>query len=339
MSDVGGAENLGMHYTKTSFFGFVQVLLNIITIIRQLMLCKRQIRDFAPDAVILIDYAGFNLKIAKYAKKRNIKSYYYIAPKAWAWDKSRVKKIRKYVDELFVIFPFEVEFFAKHRIKAHYLGNPLVDAISESNQNMPSRVKFLCDNNLLERPLIALVAGSRPSEIKANLPLMRNIAEEFNKYQFVIAGVDWLPQETYDKWLEGSNIAFVEGQTYELLHHSVAAIVTSGTATLETALIGTPQVVIFRLPWWQIMLKPLFLSIKHFSLANINLQRNLVREILQSSLKRGRGVKALKGILPSDSAERNKILEGYNELRDMMGEAGASDRIANRMVELLNENR
>ncbi|MFI3328125.1 MAG: lipid-A-disaccharide synthase [Rikenellaceae bacterium] len=337
MAEVGGVENLGLHYTKSSFFGFVQVLFNIVTIIRQLFLCKRHIREFAPDVVILIDYAGFNLKIAKYAKSLKIKTFYYIAPKVWAWKESRIKKIRKYVDELFVIFPFEVEYFAKARIRGHYEGNPLKDSIGAKIDNMPSRASFLCENNLLERPLIALVSGSRASEIKANLPLMRHIAEkeEFNNYQFVVAGVDWLSQDIYDKWLEGSNIAYVEGQTYELLYHSEAALVTSGTATLETALIGTPQVVLFRLPWWQVMLKPIFLSIKYFSLVNINLGREAVREILQSSLNRSEGVKALKRVLVN-GPDRAAVLESYAELDAMIGNVGASDRFAQKMVDLLN---
>ncbi len=334
MAEVGGAENLGLHYRKSSFFGFAQVILNIRKILGQLKDCKSQITEFQPDVVILIDYAGFNLKIAKFAKESGIKSYFYIAPKVWAWDESRIKRIKKYVDELFIIFPFEQEYFRKHGIEAHFEGNPLVDAIAAKCKNLPTRTEFICENNLADKPIIALLSGSRAGEIKANLPLMRNVAEEFVDYQFVVAGVDWLDREEYDKWLIGSDITFVEGQTYELLTHAAAAVVTSGTATLETALIGTPQVVVFRIPWYQVVLKPLFLKIPFVSLVNINLGREAVREILQSSLDPSTVTNALHKILPGGN-KREKVLSDYAELSQIIGGEEASRRFAYRMVELL----
>ncbi len=334
MAEVGGVENLGLHYRKSSFFGLMQVVKNLRTILKQLSDCKTQIVDFQPDVVILIDYAGFNLKIAKFAKEQGIKSYYYIAPKVWAWDEGRIKRIKKYVDELFIIFPFEQEYFRKRGIEAHFEGNPLVDAIATKCRNLPSKTDFICANNLSDKPIVALLSGSRASEIKANLPLMRRVAEEFMDYQFVVAGVDWLDREVYDKWLIGSDITFVEGQTYELLKHSAAAVVTSGTATLETALIGTPQVVVFRLPWIQMVLKPLVLKIPFISLVNINLQRETVKEITQSSLDPSTIVSALKRILPGGK-EREKMISDYNELSEIIGAEHASRRFAHRMVELL----
>lgn len=334
MAEVGGVENLGLHYRKSSFFGFAQVILNLKTILGQLKSCKAQIADFQPDVVVLIDYAGFNLKIAKFAKESGIKSYFYIAPKVWAWNESRIKRIKKYVDELFIIFPFEQEYFPQRGIEAHFEGNPLVDAIATRCENLPSRTEFVCENNLADKPIVALLAGSRASEIKANLPLMRAVAEEFVDYQFVVAGVDWLSREEYDKWLIGSDITFVEGQTYELLKHSAAAVVTSGTATLETALLGTPQVVVFRIPWYQVMLKPIFLKIPFVSLVNINLGREAVREILQSSLDPTVVTDALRNILPGGKG-RDKVLADYAELRQIIGGEGVSKRFAQRMVELL----
>ncbi len=335
MAEVGGVENLGLHYRESSFFGLFQVIFNLRTILGQINLCQSQIEAFQPDVVILIDYAGFNLKIAKFAKERSIKTFFYIAPKVWAWDESRIKRIKKYVDELFIIFPFEQEYFRKQGIEAHFEGNPLVDAIATKCRNLPSKAQFTSKNELSERPIIALLSGSRASEIRANLPLMRRVANEFAEYQFVVAGVDWLDRKEYDKWLIGSDIKFVEGQTYELLKHSVAAIVTSGTATLETALIGTPQVVVFRLPWLHVTLRPLVLRIPFISLVNINLQREAVKEILQSSLDPTAIVAALKKIVPNGEG-RAKMLADYNELSNIIGAEDASRRFAKRMVELLN---
>ncbi len=337
MANVGGRDNLGLHYSKSSFFGFVQVALHIFTIMAQMRLCKRQIVDFNPDVVILIDYAGFNLRIAEYAKKCSIKCYFYIAPKVWAWNAKRIEKIRKWVDELFIIFPFEKSYFAERGIESHFEGNPLVDAIESRCSELPSREQFFSLNRLdSSLPIVALLAGSRASEIKANLPLMRTISENFPEYQFIIAGVDWLPAKSYDKWLKGSAIRLLHNQTYELLKYSEAAIVTSGTATLETALIGTPQVVIFRIPEWMVKLRPIVVKIPFISLVNINLDRECVKEILQSSLNPALGTDALKSIL-NGGERRQKMLNDYQELATLIGGSGASERFAEKMVELLKQ--
>lgn len=338
MAEVGGVDNLGLHYRESSFFGLMQVIWNLPTILGQLKRCKEQIKEFAPDVVILIDYAGFNLKIARFAKEQGIKSYYYIAPKVWAWDEKRIKKIKKYVDELFIIFPFESDYFAARGIESHFEGNPLVDAIALRSQSIPQKEQFLANNNLPNTPIIALVAGSRASEIKTNLPLMIRVSELFPTYQFIIAGVDWLPREIYDRHIEESNIKLIENQTYELLHHSEAAIVTSGTATLETALIGVPQIVVYRLPWIQEVLKPLVLKIPYVSLVNINLGREAVREIIQSSLYPSRIVAALRNILVGGKG-REEVLADYAQLRDIIGGEHASRRFAARMVKLLKESK
>ncbi len=336
MAEVGGKENLGLHYRESSFFGFLQIVWNLFTILGQLSRCKREVREYQPDVVILIDYAGFNLKIARYAKSLGIKSYFYIAPKIWAWNEKRIKKIRRDVDELFIIFPFEKEYFKERGVEAHFEGNPLVDAIHDRCRHLPSREEFLRQNRLKDRPTVALLAGSRKSEIRVNLPLMRLMSEEFPEYQFVVAGVDWIAWSEYDKLLRGSDIAFVEGQTYELLKHSEAAIVTSGTATLETALIGTPQVVVYRIPWLHEKLRPLVLKIPYISLVNINLGREAVREIVRSSLDTREVHEALEEILEGGK-RREKMLSEYRELSEIIGTEGASRRFARRMVELLKE--
>ncbi len=334
MAEVGGAQNLLMHYRETSFMGFVQVVLNLGKILGQLSLCKEQIKKFQPDAVILIDYAGFNLKIARFAKEHNITTHFYIAPKVWAWNEKRVKLLKKYVDELFIIFPFEREYFASKGIAAHFEGNPLVDALAQRLDTAKDRVTFLKDNQLDDRPIIALLAGSRKRELEENLPLMKQIAAAFASYQFVVAGVDWIDRAVYDKELEGSNIKFVAGQTYELLNHSEAAVVTSGTATLETALIGVPQVVVYHIPKLHEILRPLVLKIPYISLVNINLGRESVKEIVQSSIDATEAIDTLQDILVGGS-KREALLADYAELNSIIGSTGASKRFAKRMVELL----
>ncbi len=334
MATVGGVDNLGLHYRESSFFGLANVFLNLRTIARQLKMCQEQIREFKPDVVILIDYAGFNLRIAKFAKSIGLKVFYYIAPKTWAWDEKRLNKLRRDVDELFIIFPFEREYFRKNGIEAHFEGNPLVDAIATRCQSLPSCEEFAKQNNLDSRPIIALLAGSRATEIKSNLPIMRGLAEIFPTYQFVVAGVDWLSGEIYEKILAGSSIRYVEGQTYELLKHSEAAVVTSGTATLETALIGVPQVVLYRVPWIQKVLFPIVIKIPFISLVNINLGRESVREILQVSADSTEVAEELRAVM-CGGVKREQILADYEELRVVIGEVGASCRFAQRMVEIL----
>lgn len=334
MSSVGGVENLGLHYRESSFFGLANVIRNLGTIAKQFKQCRREIEEFAPDVVILIDYAGFNLRIAKYTKALGIKTFYYIAPKTWAWDEKRVKKIRRYVDELFIIFPFETNYFKSKGIESHFEGNPLVDAIAQRCNNMPSRMEFIEKNGLDERPIIALLAGSRATEIRTNLPIMRGVAERFPCYQFVVAGVDWLSKDIYDNILSDSPISFVENQTYELLSLSEAAIVTSGTATLETALIGVPQVVVYRIPWIQKVLFPIVIKIPYVSLVNINLDRECVKELLQVSVDPTDAAAELSKIIVGGS-DRERILADYKELREIIGVDGASQRFANKIVELL----
>ncbi len=339
MAEAGGRDNLVKHYRETSFFGFIQVARHLPTILRQIGECKRDIDAFAPDAVILIDYPGFNMKIARFAHERGYKVLYYISPKVWAWKEHRVKAIKRYVDRLYIIFPFEREYFRRKGIDAVFEGNPLVDAIESRRREWPSREEFARRNGLDERPIVALLAGSRRSEIRDNLPDMMALAGEFPAYQFVVAGVSWIEREFYDKYLTGDNVRFVCDQTYQTLAVAEAALVTSGTATLETALIGTPQIVLFHIMWLYEKLRPIFLKVPFVSLVNLNLERESVREMVCSHFDIAQAREELAAIL-CGGGERRRMMEDYSELRVKIGDEGASLRFARRMVEYLkNETR
>ena len=334
MAQAGGAANLGKHYRETSFFGIVQVLKNLGTIRRQMRECREQVADFAPDVLILIDYPGFNMKMARWAKEHGIRTYYYIAPKVWAWREWRVKAIRRYVDRLFIIFPFERDYFPRHGIQPLFEGNPLVDALEARRPTLPSAEEFRRRHGLDERPIVALVAGSRRGEIRDNLPLMAQLAERFPDRQFVVTAVPWLERSLYDKYIAGSRLRYVCDETYETLHAAEAAVVTSGTATLETALLGIPEVVVYRTLWFQVKLQPYVLKVPWVSLVNLNLRREAVAEIIQSDLSVERAERELRAII-AGGAKRARMLADFDELRTVIGGPGASERFARRMVELL----
>ena len=334
MADAGGRENLRKHYKETSFFGIVQVVKNLGTIRCQMEECQADIADYKPDVLILIDYPGFNMKMAKWAKQHAIRTFYYIAPKVWAWREWRVKSIRKYVDELFIIFPFEQEYFSKKGLRPIFEGNPLVDSIEEKRAQLPSGEEFRRRNGLDSRPIIALLAGSRRGEIRDNLPLMALLSKKFPGHQFVVAGVPWIERPLYDQYTAGSDIRYVCDQTYETLAAAEAAVVTSGTATLECALLGIPEVVVYRTLWFQVKLQPYVLSVKWVSLVNLNLQRESVAEIIQSDLDITRAERELRAIVEGGS-ERQRMLRDFAELKQIMGGTGVAGRFAKRMVELL----
>ena len=334
MADAGGKANLRKHYRETSFFGVVQVLRNLGTIRRQMRECQEEIAAFAPDVVILIDYPGFNMKIARWAHQRGLRTFYYIAPKVWASREGRIKGIRRYVDRLFVIFPFECDYFPKHGIKPVFEGNPLVDALEARRGTLPAPEEFRHRNGLDGRPVIALLAGSRRSEIRKNMPLMARLAERFPGHQFVVAGVPWLDRALYEEHIAGSPIRFVCNQTYETLAAAEAAVVASGTATLETALLGIPEVVVYRLAPLEYYGMPLAVRCPWVSLVNLNLRREAVAEVLQSNLDITRAERELRAILPGGE-RRERMLADFEELRSVIGGPGASDRFAARMVELL----
>lgn len=334
MAEAGGAENLRKHYRETSFFGIVQVIRNYGTIRRQIRECKEDILAYAPDVLILIDYPGFNMRMAEFAHRHGIRTFYYIAPKVWAWREWRVRSIQKYVDRLFVIFPFECKYFPKHGIEPVFEGNPLVDAIEHRRKSLPSREEFVAEHGLDERPIVALLAGSRRGEISDNLPMMADLARQFPGMQFVVAGVPWIDRALYAKAIGDAPVRYLCDCTYELLHSASAAIVTSGTATLETALFGVPEVVVYRTLWINIKLRPYVLKVPYVSLVNLNLGRESVREIIQSGYDTAEAAAELRAILPG-GGKRQRMLDDFNELRRIIGGPGASDRFARRMVEEL----
>lgn len=334
MAAVGGSEHLVKHYRETSFFGIVGVLKNLRTIRRQMRQCREDLLNYAPDVLILIDYPGFNLKMARWAKEHGIRVFYYIAPKVWAWREWRVKAIRRYVDRLFIIFPFERTYFPAHGIEPVFEGNPLVDAIEQRRGDLPSHAVFAAENGLDDRPVVALIAGSRKGEIAANLPLMVGLSRRFPDYQFVVTGVSWLDRALYDRLLAGSDVRYVCDKTYEVLHIARAAIVTSGTATLETALMRVPEVVVYRTVRWQVWLRPYVLKVPYVSLVNLNLGRESVRELIQSTADTTEAERELRAILPGGEA-RERMLRDFDELRGIIGGPGASRRFARFMVKEL----
>ena len=334
MAAAGGRDNLRKHYRETSFFGVVQVLRNLGTIRRQMRECREDVAAWQPDVLILIDYPGFNLKMARWARRQGIRTFYYIAPKVWASREGRLRAIRRDVDRLFVIFPFECDYFPQHGIRPIFEGNPLVDALEAQRASLPSPEEFRRRHALDERPIIALVAGSRPTEIRKNLPLMARLAERFPEKQFVVTGAPWIDPALYVQAIGQSPLRCVFDETYATIAAAEAAVVASGTATLETALLGTPEVVVYRLAAIEYRCMPLFVRCRWISLVNLNLQREAVAEILQSDLDITRAERELRAILPG-GAKRARMEADFRELRTVIGGPGVSERIARRMVEEL----
>lgn len=334
MAEVGGVERLAKHYRHTSFFGVSEVLKNLRTIFSQLNECQRDVEAFAPDVLICIDYPGFNFKMAKFAHRRRIPVFYYISPKVWAWKERRVELIRKYVTRLYIIFPFEVEYFRERGIEAVYEGNPIMDPIAERLAATPAREEFMRAHGLDGRPIVALLAGSRKSEIRRNLNFMKALAASREEYQFVVAGVSWIAPELYDSFLAGSGVKVLTDRTYELLKHSAAAVVCSGTATLETALIGTPEVVCYRMDEFSYRVAKVFVKIGFISLVNIIMGHEVVKELIQHDMTVELASAELSRIVEGGSGHE-RMMADYGELARIVGGAGASERFARRMVEEL----
>ena len=337
MQAVGGT--LVKHYRELAYMGFVQVALHAGTIMRGMKQCKEDILAWAPDVVILVDYPGFNLSIAKYVKTHTqIPVYYYISPKIWAWKEYRIKDIRRYVDEMFSILPFEVPYFAGHNYPIHYVGNPCVDAVAEFKaQYAESREAFCARHGLNPQlPIVALLAGSRKQEIKDNLPIMLAATKHFKGFQWVIAGAPGIEEEMYRGFgIQGTKIVFAE--TYPLLAHSYAAMVTSGTATLETALFRVPQVVCYYMKFGKVVswLRGLVLKVKHISLVNLVANFTVVRELVADGMNERELKEELDQLLLEDFY-RNRMLKEYDEMvLRPLGEAGASEHAAEKMVQLL----
>lgn len=331
-------EGLAKHYRETSFFGFMTVLRNLRKIGRQFEECREDVERFAPDVLILIDYPGFNMKMAKWAKQRGLRTFYYIAPKVWAWKEWRVRKLRRYVDRLFTIFPFESEYFRAKGIEPTFCGNPLVDDIEARRATFCTREEFIRRNNLDDRPIVALVAGSRVSEICENLPSMVALSKRMPEYQFVVTAVPWIDRLIYYAYMAdgkyASDVRYVCDQTQQTLAVAEAAVVTSGTATLETALMRIPEMVVYHVPKLYEVLRPYVLKIPFVSLVNINLGREAVREMVCAKLDLDEAERELRAIV-SGGDKRAKMLADFDELSELIGGAGASERFAAEMVKAI----
>ena len=325
-----------VHYNKMAFMGFIAVIKNMGAISKNLSLCKEHISYYKPDVVILIDYPGFNLRIAEYAKKEGYRTFYYISPKFWAWNEGRIKKVKKYIDRMFIIFPFEVEYYKKHNIIVEYRGNPLVDAVEERIGSFPGKAEITKYLGLADKPVIALLAGSRRHEIELILPQMIKIVRYLPEYQFVIAGVKNIPEEFYLSIIGKEPVILLKEMTYEILYAAEGALVTSGTATLEAALVGTPQVVCYKGDFFSMLIAWFVIKVKYISLVNLIMDSEVIKELIQYDLRVGNLLLELKTIL-SGGDKRKKILDDYKALREILGPAGASGRVARDMVTQLKE--
>ena len=336
MSAVGG--ECVKHYRELAYMGFIPVLMHLRTIFSNMSLCKSDIVAWNPDVLILVDYPGFNLSIAEHIHKNTqIPVYYYISPKIWAWKEYRIKNIKRDVDELFSILPFEIDFFEKkHDYRINYIGNPCVDAVDAFLRNAPEeRGAFIERNGLADMQIVALLAGSRKQEIKANLPMMLEAVKHYPGYQPVIAGAPGIDKEFYKPYLDaGARIVF--GETYNILNNAHAALVTSGTATLETGIFRVPQVVCYATPMARLYswLKKRFLKVKFVSLVNLVAGREVVRELVAADMTI-ENVKSELGKILIDGEERTTMLKEYDRMLEILGEAGASERAAGKIVALL----
>ncbi|ERI81281.1 lipid-A-disaccharide synthase [Bacteroides pyogenes F0041] len=327
------------HYKEMAYMGFIPVLLHLPAIFANMKQCKEDIVAWQPDVVILVDYPGFNLNIAKFVRaKTRIPVYYYISPKIWAWKEYRIKNIKRDVDELFSILPFEEEFFReKHQYPIHYVGNPTVDEVSAYRRENPKDMNaFISENGLDEKPVIALLAGSRKQEIKDNLPDMLKAASAFPDYQVVLAGAPGISPEYYARYIGEAKVKVVFGQTYRLLHHAEAALVTSGTATLEAALFRVPQAVCYHTPIGKVasFLRERILKVKFISLVNLIAGHEVVKELVADSMT----VENMRNelhLLLRDTAYRECMLAGYEYMSRKLGPPGAPQNAARVMSDLL----
>lgn len=318
------------HYKDLAFMGFVEVLLHLRTILRNLKFCKKDILRFKPDALILIDYPGFNLKIAKFAHEHNIKVYYYISPQVWAWKKRRVHTIKKVVDKMMVILPFEKDFYDNYSVDAHFVGHPLLDEISKTRN--VNKQTFVKQNNLdSKKEIIALLPGSRKQEVSRMLEVMLKVVDKFPKYQFVVACAPSLSLEFYEKLVAGYNVKLVVNKTYQLLQMASAAVVTSGTATLETALFFVPEVICYKGNPISYSIAKRLVKVKYICLVNLIMDKPVVKELIQDDLTVENISDELKQLL-TDPKRQRRLLDDYEELRLKLGNAGASKNAASLVI-------
>jgi lipid-A-disaccharide synthase len=323
MEQAGG--HIVKHYKDLAFMGFAEVIANLKTILKNIEFCKKDILEYNPDALILVDYPGFNLRIAEFAKQQKIKVHYYISPQLWAWKENRIKKVKRDVDQMYVILPFEKDFYEKkHHFNVHFVGHPLLDAIAERQQ--VNEKDFRKEHNLNEKPIIALLPGSRKQEIKKMLSVMLQMVEKFTDYQFVIAGAPGQDYGFYKPFINSTNVKFIHNKTYDLLSISYAALVTSGTATLETALFKVPEVVCYKGSTISYHIGKMLVKIKYISLVNLVLDRLVVTELIQHDFNKKQLEKELRKIL--DEKHREQLFLDYFELEQKLGGKGASEKTA-----------
>jgi lipid-A-disaccharide synthase len=320
---VGGT--LVKHYRDLAFMGFAEVVMNLKTILNNIKFCKSDIEKFQPDVIIFIDYPGFNMRIAKWAKQKGIKTHYYIAPQIWAWKENRIKAVKRDFDRLFVILPFEKDFFEKkHHFPVDFVGHPLIDAIH--NRKPTDESVFRKENALDDRPIIALLPGSRKQEIAKMLGVMLSVVADFPAYQFVIAGAPSQEFAFYEQFLSHQNVKFISNKTYDLLSIAKAALVTSGTATLETALFKVPEVVCYKGSWISYQIAKRIITLKYISLVNLIMDEAVVTELIQDEFNTGNLKKELQKLL--DENHKKALLAQYDLLETKLGGIGASAKTA-----------
>lgn len=323
MQRVGGT--LVKHYRELAFMGFIEVIYNLRTILKNIGFCKKDIESYQPDVLIFIDYPGFNLRIAKWAKDKKFPTHFYVSPQIWAWKENRIKAIKRDIDHMYVILPFEKEFYeGKHNYKVHFVGHPLLDAIT--NREMADEEKFRKEHQLDARPIIALLPGSRKQEIKKMLKTMLSVTDDFKEYQFIIAGAPSQDPEFYAPFIQKKHVHLAIDKTYDVLSLASAALVTSGTATLETALFKVPEVVCYKGSSISYQIAKRIVNLEYISLVNLIMEREVVKELIQNDFTRKNLMKELQKIL--DPQHRETIYNGYYELEKKLGGAGASQKTA-----------
>ncbi len=330
MKEQGGA--LVRHFKDTAYMGFLDVFMHLPAILKNIKFVKEDILNYKPDVLILVDYPGFNLRIAEFAHNAGLKVYYYISPKIWAWKQSRVHKIKAFIDKMLIIFPFEKEFYKKYDYEVEYVGNPILDAINSEKKDI---VGFRKTYNLNDKKIIALLPGSRKQEIKHNFPTMLKVTEKFPEYQFVVAAAPSLEKEIFFKFMNDEDVKLIYNNTYEILKHSEAAIVTSGTATLETAILNIPELVCYKGEHLSYQIAKHLVKVDYISLVNLVMHNEIIKEFIQYDMTVENITEELKLIL-EDDVYRNTMLLNFAKLREILGGKGASERTAETIVESLN---
>lgn len=328
------SETLVKHYRDLAFMGFLEVVMNLKTISKNLTFCKKDIENYQPDVIIFIDYPGFNLRIAKWAKQKGFKTHYYISPQIWAWKENRINAIKRDVDKMYVILPFEKDFYEKkHHYPVEFVGHPLIDAIA--NRTQVDEFEFKNNFELNEKPIIALLPGSRKQEIKKMLSVMLSVVKDFPDYQFVIAGAPSQDYEFYKPFITNENVKFISNKTYDLLSISSAALVTSGTATLETALFKVPQVVGYKGSWLSYQIGKRVVNLEYISLVNLIMNKPVVTELIQNDFNFKRLQSELNAILATE--KRETLFLAYFELEKQLGGKGASEKTASLIYKALKD--